>query len=149
MGSLILPASGLVYIDTQAVIYAVQPHASFGPLLQPLWQAMATGTLVAATSELTLMETLVVPLRIGEAVLVRDYETFFARPGIRLIPVSRDVLRDAAALRASMPRIKTPDAIHAATAARSGCSLLVTNDYGLRAVPGLPTVVLSDLLASP
>lgn len=149
MGTLILPTAGLVYVDTQVVIYAVQPHALYGPLLQPLWQAVAAGTLVAATSELTLMETLVAPLRNREAALVNDYETFLTRPGMRLIPITRKILREAAALRASMPRIKTPDAIHLATAARSGASLLVTNDHGLRAAAGVPMAVLSDVLVSP
>jgi predicted nucleic acid-binding protein len=43
-------------------------------------------------------------------------------------------------------KLKTPDAIHAATAQQAACALFVTNDAGFRAVAGLPLVVLSDLL---
>ena len=39
MGTLTLPASGLVYLDANSVIYTVESHPVYGPLLQPLWQA--------------------------------------------------------------------------------------------------------------
>ena len=39
MGTLILPASGLVYLDANSVIYTVEKHPVYGPLLHPLWQA--------------------------------------------------------------------------------------------------------------
>jgi predicted nucleic acid-binding protein len=44
--------------------------------------------------------------------------------------------------------LKTPDAIHAATALAAGCVLFVTNDAGFRCVPGLPVAVLSEVAAS-
>ena len=40
----------------------------------------------------------------------------------------------------------TSDALHAATALNAGCVLFVTNDAGFRGVPGLPLVILDDLL---
>ena len=39
MGALSLPASGLVYLDTNPIIYSVEKHPVYWPLLQPLWQA--------------------------------------------------------------------------------------------------------------
>jgi hypothetical protein len=36
---LTLPASGLVYLDANPVIYTVEKHPVYGPLLQPLWLA--------------------------------------------------------------------------------------------------------------
>lgn len=44
------------------------------------------------------------------------------------------------------PNLKTPDALHAATALQAGCALFVTNDVGFRQVASLPLVVLDDLL---
>lgn len=44
MGSLIVPASGLVYIDTNPVIYSVEKNAQYWPLLEPLWQAAKAGS---------------------------------------------------------------------------------------------------------
>ena len=42
--------------------------------------------------------------------------------------------------------MKTPDAIHAATALRADCALFITNDTDFRRVEDLPVVVLDDLL---
>ena len=42
--------------------------------------------------------------------------------------------------------LKTPDALHAATALRAGCALFITNDTDFRRVEGLPTVVLDDVV---
>ncbi len=43
MGSLKLPTSGLVYFDSQAVIYSVEMHVEYWSLLEPLWQAAEAG----------------------------------------------------------------------------------------------------------
>ncbi len=37
MGTLILPASGRVYVDANAVIYAVECIEPYQTLLEPLW----------------------------------------------------------------------------------------------------------------
>ena len=41
MGALSLPISGLVYIDTMALIYTVERYPAYWPLLEPLWLAAA------------------------------------------------------------------------------------------------------------
>ena len=48
-----------------------------------------------------------------------------------------------------MKLLKTPDAIHAATALLAGCALFVTNDRGFKRVPGLRLAVLDDVLVAP
>ena len=65
MGSLTLPASGLVYIDTMTLIYTVERYPAYWPLLDPLWLAAQSGMIEIVSSELTLMETLVGPLKSG------------------------------------------------------------------------------------
>jgi predicted nucleic acid-binding protein len=62
-----------------------------------------------------------------------------------LLDASYQVFADAARLRAETA-LKTPDALHAATALRAGCALFITNDTDFRRVQGLPIVVLDDLL---
>jgi hypothetical protein len=62
VGTLILPASGLVYLDANPIIYTVEKHPIYGPLLQPLWQATQAKTIEVVSSDLTLMESLVGPL---------------------------------------------------------------------------------------
>lgn len=145
MGSLNLPAAGPVYVDAQVLIYTVEPHIQYAPLLAPLWQALATRTAEVVSSELSLMETLVGPLQIGDPVLRNDYETFFRITGIRLEPITTSVLRRAADVRATT-RLRTPDAIHAATALHLNCPLLLTNDKSFRRLTGLTVQLLDDLL---
>jgi hypothetical protein len=81
-----------------------------------MWETVAKGTLFAASSELTLLESLVGPLRSGDTVAASARESLWKQTDTRLIPISVDVLREAARLRAIIPGLKTPDAIHAATA---------------------------------
>ena len=146
MGSLILPASGPVYADAQIFIYSVEKHPIYAPTLRPLWEAVARGDLEVLSSELTLMETLIGPLKQGDAALEADYENFFVSPGIRLLPITSSILRARARLRATLNKLRTPDAIHAATGDSCSCSLFLTNDFIFRRIPGLPVVLLDDLL---
>jgi predicted nucleic acid-binding protein len=147
MAALIVPP-GVVYVDAQIMIYTVERHPLYAPLLLPLWQAAAGGRTQVITSELTLMETLVLPMRNGDAALQADYRRVLSGAELRLIAVTRPVLLEAAQLRARTVSLRTPDAIHAATGMLEGCASFVSNDRGLRQVPGLPLVLLDDVLHS-
>lgn len=145
MGALSLPASGLVYLDANPVIYSVEKHPVYWPLLQPLWQAAKVKAVEIISSDLALMETLVGPLKSGNAALALAYEQLYQQAQTRLLPITHPILREAAQLRATT-RLKTPDALHAATARQAGCVLFVTNDPDFRGVASLPLVILDDLL---
>lgn len=145
MGQIILPDTGSVYLDTVSVIYSVERHADFWPLMLPVWRAAAQGHSALVSSELLVMETLVGPLKTGNPALVAAYEHALSAEDLRLLPLALPVLRKAARLRAATS-LKTPDALHAATALLAECALFITNDQGFRRVPELPVVMLSDLL---
>jgi predicted nucleic acid-binding protein len=144
MGSLTVPSSGLVYLDTNPVIYSVEKNPTYWPLLEPLWQAAKAGTVEIVSSDLTLMETLVGPLKSGDTALALAYEQLFQQAQTHLLPITHTVLRQAARLRATTT-LKTP-ALHVATALGAGCVLFITNDGGFRSVASLPLVILDDLL---
>ena len=93
------------------------------------------------------METLIGPLKQGDAALEMDYENFFASPGIRLLPITSSILR-AGATSPTLNSLRTPDAIQAATGHSCSCSLFLTNDLIFRRIPGLPVVLLDDVLRS-
>jgi predicted nucleic acid-binding protein len=140
-----LPAAGIVYLDANSIIYTVEKHAVYGPLLQPLWVAAQAKTFEVVSSELALLECLVVPLRRGDAALVKDFERALLGTEMRLVPITQSILRDAAQLRATTS-LKTPDAIHAATGLQAACALFVTNDRRFRSITGLNAIILDDLL---
>jgi predicted nucleic acid-binding protein len=99
VGTLIVPGSGLAYLDANPIIYTIEKHPDFGPLLQPLWQAAQTKTLEVVSSELVLMEVLVGPLKSGNIALERVYEQPLLETDMRLLPITHAILREAAHLR--------------------------------------------------
>jgi predicted nucleic acid-binding protein len=142
-----LPESSIVYVDTQILIYSVEKHPTYWSLLRPMWLKSGTSDIQIISSELALLETLVAPLRNADSVLVTAYETLLLSTEMQLMPITRGILRQAAQLRAQT-NLRTPDAIHAATAIAHGCSIFITNDYGFRRISSLPLVVLNDILAT-
>ncbi|GAA6616860.1 type II toxin-antitoxin system VapC family toxin [Scytonema sp. NUACC26] len=147
MGTLNIPVSSLVYVDTSIVIYSVEKFPEYLPLLAPLWLKLQAGEIEIISSELILMETLVLPLRNSDSMLINAYEQLLGSSEMRLIPISQSILRQAANLRATTS-LKTPDAIHAATALSISCNQFLTNDKGFRSITDLPVVILSEVLAS-
>jgi predicted nucleic acid-binding protein len=145
VGTLTVPTAGLVYLDANPVIYSVEKHPVYWPLLQPLWHAAKGSTVELVSSDLVLMEVLVGPLKTGNTQLAHAYEQLFHQAQTRLLPITQPILREAARLR-GITKLKTPDALHAATASEAGCILFVTNDTGFRGVVSLPLVILDDLL---
>lgn len=147
MGSLTLPISGTIYLDANGFIYTVEKIEPYRSDLVTLWQAVQSGTLKVVSSELTLMEVLVKPLRDQSLAIERAFRSVLqGSPDVRLLTITIAVLERAANLRASTG-LKTPDAIHAATALEHGCALFITNDPAFRRVPGLTVTVLDDLIS--
>lgn len=148
MGRLKLPFAGPVYLDSNILIHPVERHEPYREVLNPLWLAVEEGTAAAVTSELSLVEILTKPIRENNSALAGTYrELILNAKGIHPAPVSREVLTKAAEIRAHFG-LKTPDAIHAATALLHPVALFLTNDSGFKRVPCLP-VVLADELINP
>ena len=145
---LTLPASGSIHIDTDSLIYTVQRHPAYYPLLEPFWESAERETREVFGSELLILETLAGPLKTGDTQLQAAFEQALFTSQIQLLPITRQVLREAAWLRATIPSLKAPDAIHASTALLHGSAMFVTNDQIFRRVPGLPVAILDALLSS-
>lgn len=148
MGELILQDSGPVYLDTQIVIYSVEKHPVYAPFMRSFWERVETESIPVCASELSLLEALVIPLRNADKELADAYLGFFNQPEVQMIPITREVLLEAAQLRATFPAVRTPDAIHAASARRFGCSTFVTNDKNLSQISGLAVAFLGDVVNS-
>jgi len=136
---------GPVAIDTPAVIYFIERHPEYLPIVRPLFVGADAGALALVTSGLTLLEVLVVPLRAGRQDLAARYEALLTRSrGLRLASIGPDQLRAAAFLRARFPALRTPDALQLSAALTAGCSAFVTNDRRLPAIPGLRILQVDD-----
>jgi predicted nucleic acid-binding protein len=144
MGSLMLPPSGPVYLDANGFIYSVERIEPYRTLLEPMWQLAQAGQFEVVSSELVILETLVKPLRERDMILENLFRALLAAREVRVIPATALLWEQAARLRATTG-LKTPDALHAATALAVGSTLFVTNDGGFRRVAGLPLVVLNEV----
>jgi predicted nucleic acid-binding protein len=137
MGLMADLGAGPVAVDTAIFIYFIEEDARFLPVLDPLFREADRGARELVTSALTLLEVLIVPYRAGNRLLAGRYEALLTRSrGIRLVDLTRDQLRAAAQLRASIG-VKTPDALQLVAAIGAGCQTFLTNDRRLPAVPGL------------
>ena len=116
----------MIFIDTCMVVYAFEDHPLHGPGVR---QAFA-GQAGLAISPLVKLECLVGPMRSANVALQKYYEDGLAQ--FTLLDMPEPVFLLAAALRARF-RLKTPDALHLATAQFHGCSALWTNDDRLAA----------------
>jgi len=148
VGKLTLPLAGSVYIDANAAIYSVEKIEPYWTLLQPLWIAAQSGHFILVSSELLFFETLVKPLQKSYAVLEASFRNLLLHSReVQLQPITLSILEAAARLRATVG-LKTPDAIHAATALAVNITLFLSNDSDFRRVPGLPVTLLSETVAS-
>ena len=145
MERLSLPSTGPVYLDAAAFIYSVERVEPYRTLLDPVWRQARSGQFTVVSSELVVLETLVKPLRDGNHVLEELFWSLFNSSEVRLIPATRALWEEAAAIRAAT-RLKTPDSLHAAAALHAECKLFITNDSDFRHVPDLPVVVLKDFI---
>lgn len=145
MGILDAIQGNRVYLDTNIWIYASEGYPAFIHDLTQLFQSIDRGNLSAVTSELSLAEALVKPFQNQDLAKQTIYKQLISNSqNLTVIPVNRDVLIEAARLRANV-NIKLPDAIHAATALLTQCSTFVTNDQRFQNVPGLTVVLLSQI----
>lgn len=145
MDELKLLSSGTIYFDTNVFIYSVEKIEPFSSMLMPAWKAAQRGDVEIVASKLVVVETLVKPIRDDDKTLVNIYrEILLTSNEVRLLSIDIDVLERAAGLRARTG-LRTPDAIHAATALGAGVSAFVTNDVGFRRVEGLSVSLLSEI----
>lgn len=142
MGRLKFPDSARIYFDTAPIIYSVEKHPVFWFVLETFWKTADSKQFQLFTSELTLLEAQVQPLRDGKYELAAAYKAFLSN--FLLKPITLTVLQTATELRAHQ-NFKTPDPIHAATAINSGCDYLIANDNGFRRLENIEVIILRDL----
>jgi predicted nucleic acid-binding protein len=134
-----------VYFDTNIIIYAIEGFAAFDDQIKALLQAMDDAEISVITSELTLAEVLVKPIKDQDTTVQQLYRSFLtASPVLQMAPIARNILEEAAHLRATT-KLKIPDAIHLATANLNGCDSFLTNDALFKTVGTASVKLLSDV----
>jgi predicted nucleic acid-binding protein len=134
-----------VYFDANIIIYLVEGFAPFLDQLRALSTALNTGEILAITSELTLAEVLVKPLKDQLSAIQQAYKIFLTpTPALNVVAIHYAILEEAAQLRATT-KLKLPDAIHLATARQQQCDSFLTNDAVFRTLNVPQVKLLSEV----
>ena len=135
----------MVGLDTAPIIYFIEGNPLYVEMMRTFFLAVQKDEFSVVTSTITLLETLVVPLRHGNINLAQQYRDILLKTkGHTTISLFPNIAEEAARLRASH-NISTPDSIQMATAIFGGASFFLTNDTHLPSLPNLKTLVLDEL----
>jgi len=142
----LLRSRNTVALDTSVLIYQLEKHPRYFQLSDAVFVWLERADNSAVTSTLSMTELLVPAHRDGDARRLQDYRGLFSTyPGLVWLPPDLVIADTAAQLRAEY-RLKTPDAIQAATAIQSRVSTFLTNDPIFQRVKELEVLVLDELL---
>ncbi|MGC1362969.1 MAG: PIN domain-containing protein [Silvibacterium sp.] len=134
-----------IYWDTMVFVYLVEDHPVFGSKVHRIYQRMLERRDTLCTSTLTLGEALVGSIKGGDANLGEKMKTALNGDEVELVPFRARTAEIYAEIRANFP-VKSPDAIHLATAAEMKADIFLTNDGHLHrlTIPGIQFIAGLD-----
>lgn len=132
-------------VDSMLFVYHFEENEELGPAAGEIFRGAESGRHRLVTSVLSLMEVLVVPKRRGMEALGQRYrEIFESFPNLTTLPIGVEVVEIASGLRARH-NLRTPDALHVATAIHSGADAFLSNDKTLnKKVTEIPVRALDE-----
>ena len=131
-----------IALDTSVFIYELEANARYLPLTDLIFSWLEGPDSKAVTSTITMTELLVQPYRDSDEQRVDVFYSLLATyPNLSWIAPNLEIADVAARLRA-LHLLRTPDALHAATAEHSGATGLITNDAAFERVKTFETLVL-------
>jgi predicted nucleic acid-binding protein len=134
-----------VYFDSAPLVYYVEENPAYVNQMDAIIEQIERAGMEAFSSVILLPEVLMLPTRLGKTQLVQAYrEILFNSRQFQVVAVSLQTAERATELRAAY-NLRTPDAIHMATALETGCGAFLTNDLGLKRVTEIPILVLDEL----
>lgn len=132
----------VVALDTSVFIYVLEAHPVYAHPAMALLARIRDGAWSGVFASVGMIELLTGPKQAGRVDLAVAYERHLAAfPNLEIAPLSERVIWLASDLRAKYG-IRTPDAIHLATALAAGADEFITNDKALRKVQELSVVMV-------
>jgi len=133
---------GLVAVDSSPWIVWIEADGRLLPPVAPVFEDVDRGRTRLVSSTIVLLEVLTGAFRRGNQLLAQKFEAALSDvEGVALVPVTHEIAREAARLRA-LHGLRTPDAIHVATALVAGAAELVTMDRRLGRIREIAVRVL-------
>ena len=138
----------LIALDTSVFIYQLEANARYLPLTGHVFSWLERPGSAAVTSTITMTELLVQPYRESDDRRVDElYGLLSTYPNLSWIAPNLEIADLAARFRA-LHRLRTPDALQAATAAHARATGLIANDAAFGRVEEFETLVLDRLAAA-
>lgn len=135
-----------VAFDTRIFIYHLEQNPKYCGLADCAFSWLDSGACMGVTSVITMTELLVKPYReTSEENVDTLYALLSTYPDFAWIPSTLEIAALAAKIRASY-RLRTPDALQAATAVHAQATAFVTNDPIFRRIPDFDTLILNDFV---
>jgi Predicted nucleic acid-binding protein, contains PIN domain len=135
-----------IALDTSIFIYELEANPRYAELADPIFSWIEQSGHSAVTSTITMTELLVQPYRdSGEDRVNLFYGLLTAYPHLEWIAPDLEIADTAARFRASY-RMRTPDALQAATAVHSRATGVIANDSIFKRVDAFETLLFDDLL---
>ncbi|NOZ25070.1 MAG: PIN domain-containing protein [Nitrospirae bacterium] len=136
-----------LFIDTAPVIYYIEAHPLFGPLVKEIVSSFQSGKLKAFSSVITLTEVLPKPIEKGDEKLAAEFAEFLRHgKNLAMTEISESIAEEAGKLRGRYQFLRTVDAIQVSAAIDVGADAFLTNDKKLKQVNEIKVVVLMDFL---
>ena len=121
-----------LFLDTAPIIYYVERHPQYAPLVDQIFNRLDNNALLAVTFPITLAECLIVPIRLGQTDLQRDFmDLITLGTGVIFKEIDKTTATRAAEMRARY-NLTLTDAFQVAIAFEMGCNGFLTNDIGLQ-----------------
>jgi predicted nucleic acid-binding protein len=135
-----------IALDTSLFIYQLEANPRYIDLADSVFSWTENAGHEAVTSTITMTELLVPAYRDKDEHKVDEFYALLSTyPNLRWIPPDLETADLAARLRAGY-RLRTPDALQAATALQAQATGFVTNDPVFARVEGFKTAVLDQFL---
>ena len=133
-----------VFIDTAPFIYFLDENEAFGETARKIFEEVLNAEKTMISSVITCEEYLVYPYKTNNQDKVDAFFDFTSECGVELCPITEDVARRAAEIRAEYEAFKSMDALQLAVAEICGCDVFLTNDRQLRQYTGLKCITLEE-----
>ena len=133
-----------VFLDTTPLIYFLDNDENFGEKAKAVFEEILSNGKTLVSSVVTCEEYLVYPYRTNNQEKIDVFFEFMEACGIELIPVSVEIAKKAAEIRAEYKDFKAMDSLQLAVAVCSGCDIFLTNDKQLRQFKDIRCITVEE-----
>ncbi len=133
-----------IFLDTAPFIYFLDQTPGFGDTALRVFESIVKNNKPIITSVITVEEYLVYPYQNNIPEKETAFFDFTGDLGINILPITLDIAKKAAMIRAKYKHFKAMDSLQLATAIESGCDLFLTNDNQLKQFSEIKCVTVED-----